>query len=179
MMGLEMIDIEPTKENFEIVKELGTKWLMGLATLNAAMVVYVLSNHKESLTVYIAVALVFFAFGTMAALLCGWNVYELFLRYSSVTNLENKYNCIVKSQNGETVCSVRAVLENDRQEEIKKNNKKINFMNSCSIISLAFGMIIYLLGCSKDCDVLVCLSVIGTVAFLAGLVFVVGYYIEC
>lgn len=59
MMGLEMIDIEPTKENFEIVKELGTKWLMGLATLNAAMVVYVLSNHKESLTVYIAVALVF------------------------------------------------------------------------------------------------------------------------
>jgi hypothetical protein len=42
MMGLEMIDIEPTKENFEIVKELGTKWLMGLATLNAAMVVYVL-----------------------------------------------------------------------------------------------------------------------------------------
>lgn len=87
-----MIDIEPTKENFEIVKELGTKWLMGLATLNAAMVVYVLSNHKESLTVYIAVALVFFGFGTMAALLCGWNVYELFLRYSSVTNLENKYN---------------------------------------------------------------------------------------
>ena len=121
-----MIDIEPTKENFEIVKELGTKWLMGLATLNAAMVVYVLSNHKESLTVYIAVALVFFAFGTMAALLCGWNVYELFLRYSSVTNLENKYNCIVKSQNGETVCSVRAVLENDRQEEIKKNKIQIN-----------------------------------------------------
>ena len=38
-MGLEMIDIEPTKE---IVKELGTKWLMGLATLNAAMIVYVL-----------------------------------------------------------------------------------------------------------------------------------------
>ena len=63
MMGLEMIDIEPTKENFEIVKELGTKWLMGLATLNAAMVVYVLSNYKESLTVYIAVALVIFAFG--------------------------------------------------------------------------------------------------------------------
>lgn len=174
-----MIDIEPSKENFEIVKELGTKWLMGLATLNAAMVVYVLSNYKESLTACIAVALVFFAFGTMAALLCGWNIYELFLRYSSVTNLGNKYNCIVKNQNGETVCSVRAVLENDRQEEIKKNNKKINFMNSCSIISLAFGMIIYLLECIKDCDVLVRLSAFGTVFFLGVLVFGIGYYIEC
>lgn len=148
-------DIKPTEEHFLIMKELGTKWVTGLITMNAALFICILTNYKCEIKGLVGLSLLLLGVGAVSALAVGYNVIELFLRfYENHSEGKLYYEKTEKIENREINGFVQEIYSEQDDEEVEKDvqialnkyNFKIKLLRWTSIYSLGIGSLIFIIG---------------------------------
>lgn len=178
-----LMDIQPTKEHFEIIKEIGSKWVIGLATMNGALLLTILSNDSKTYNVWLSISVACFGIGAIFALFIGHNVSMMFLKYyeryekqSHNTRVFQKKCAKEKSEN--TLIETMKIEERiSLIKDVKEYNFKINVLKYVSIFCLAIGALAYLAGINP----LYAGITLSTLAFiLVGMgVILIGYNLFC
>lgn len=120
-----IVEIEPSERHFNIIKEIGSKCIIGLATVNAGPFICILSNYDKLENEWTATALFFLGIGTITAIMVGLIVLKMYLTYYP-------YESIVETVN------VR--------KNIEEQNDKIETCLYVSILMPIFSILFFISG---------------------------------
>ena len=147
------MNIQPTKEHLEIIKEIGSKWVIGLATMNGALLLSIIANNAKDFNIFIGVAIILFGIGAMSALLVGWNIFLMFKKYYSGDKPKsNYYRSLLELKNDEVELKEENIvteveeIKDINKEDINEYNFKIILLQCTSIMSLVFGGLLFMGG---------------------------------
>lgn len=142
MIGL---NLKPTKECFDVVKEFGTKWVVGLASMNAGVLMYILTNYMNNPNILIHLSIMALCIGTISTFVIGWNVFEFFLRYHIIDSNE-VYYCRKINESEFIVRKTKSVIMNvEENKDIRLYNSRIKILHAFSLLGLVIGGILFLL----------------------------------
>lgn len=148
------MNIQPTKEHLEIIKEIGSKWVIGLATMHGALLITTLTNYGKDMNVFFSMAILCFGVGAMAALLIGHNIFMMLLKHYYKTELGTNYyketkefrsECIEVNEENILVESENEI-EEIQKKDIKAYNINIELLKNTSLLCLLVGGVVLLAG---------------------------------
>ncbi len=120
--------IRPIERHLTVIKEIGSKCVIGLATINAAPIICILANYNNDFNEWIETAIVLFGVGATASILIGLNTLNMFLKY---------YKCA----EGNVYAK-----EYSYEKDIERYNKKIDLCFDLALFLPTSGLIIFLHG---------------------------------
>lgn len=141
MIGL---NLKPTKECFDVIKEFGTKWVVGLASMNAGLLMYILTNYMNNHNILIHLSIMALCIGTISAFVIGWNIFEFFLRYHIIDSNE-VYYCQKINESEFIVRKTKSVIMNiEENNDIRLYNSRIRILHAFSLLGLLVGGVFFL-----------------------------------
>lgn len=114
------MNIQPTKEHLEIIKEIGSKWVIGLATMHGALFALLVSNYGKEDNLWLNIAMLLSGVGIILSVCIGSNTCEMFLKYYA-----------------------KPIYLKAEEDDIKLYNRKIDLFAYLSVLCLMLSGILF------------------------------------